>query len=576
MERKRKSFRAVFTVLVSTVLMLSSLVSPVFAKQGYFYSQLSAIQKKYFNELDNNASLKNGTSTEADASAAGVTDKNDAWKASDAFLLDNANIFWWKTYGYDIDKLRLGKAIDWNTGKRKSKLSDDIAKVNAQVKSLANAAKKKSTVKEKLLYVHDWIVDNNDYNETAAYSSADYEDKVSYVPWTPLSALLQGESPVCEGYSKAFKLVCDELGIPCILVSGTAYEDGEGGAHMWNEVQIDGKWYAVDATWDDPLTEPGSNIPDWRKHSYFLVGGDTVVNDGYTEEKFNKSHVPNKNAGLKKTLTYPKLNATEYKSGSGTKKVTKITLSATTKTMNVGDSFTLKATIAPKDASNKDVTWKSDNEKVATVTNKGVVKCVGNGTATITVKAKDGSNVKKTCKITGYKKATGVTIKPSSVSELKVGDSVKLKATVNPKGSDQTVTWGYKSKSDKNIVTVSKTGKVTAKKVGTATVTAKTANGKTAKCKITVKPQEVTKIAFTKDTINKAKKGLALGSTLKLKYTITPSTASNKNVSWSSKPAGIVTIKNGIVTPKKVGKVSITVTAKGGKNKKATLSLEVK
>ena len=80
--------------------------------------------------------------------------------------------------------------------------------------------------------------------------------------------------------------------------------------------------------------------------------------------------------------------------------VTSIKLNKTSATLKKGSSLTLKAAVAPSSANNKAVTWSSSNKKVATVSSKGVVKAVGNGTATITVKAKDGSGKKATCKIT--------------------------------------------------------------------------------------------------------------------------------------------------------------------------------
>ncbi|WP_092072908.1 Ig-like domain-containing protein, partial [Blautia sp. SF-50] len=80
--------------------------------------------------------------------------------------------------------------------------------------------------------------------------------------------------------------------------------------------------------------------------------------------------------------------------------VKSIKLNKTSATLKKGKSLTLKATISPSSANNKAVTWTSSNKKVATVSSKGVVKAVGNGTATITVKAKDGSGKKATCKIT--------------------------------------------------------------------------------------------------------------------------------------------------------------------------------
>ena len=80
--------------------------------------------------------------------------------------------------------------------------------------------------------------------------------------------------------------------------------------------------------------------------------------------------------------------------------VTSIKLNKTSATLDKGKSLTLKATVLPGNANNKSVTWNSSNEKVATVSSKGVIKTVENGKAVIVAKAKDGSGKKASCKKT--------------------------------------------------------------------------------------------------------------------------------------------------------------------------------
>ena len=80
--------------------------------------------------------------------------------------------------------------------------------------------------------------------------------------------------------------------------------------------------------------------------------------------------------------------------------VTKLTLNKTKATLNPVDTLTLKATVTPSNATNKAVTWKSSNTKVATVSSSGKVTAKAAGTATITCTAKDGSGKSATCKIT--------------------------------------------------------------------------------------------------------------------------------------------------------------------------------
>lgn len=118
------------------------------------------------------------------------------------------------------------------------------------------------------------------------------------------------------------------------------------------------------------------------------------------------------------------------------KKVTKISLNATSRTVTKGSSYTLKATISPSDAYDKGVTWKSSNTKVATVSSTGVVKAVGNGKATITATAKDGSKKTATCTITVPYKITYVLnkgIQNKSNPATFYGNKVNLKAPTRKK-----------------------------------------------------------------------------------------------------------------------------------------------
>ena len=166
------------------------------------------------------------------------------------------------------------------------------------------------------------------------------------------------------------------------------------------------------------------------------------------------------------------------------KNVTGVSLNKTSTTIEKGKSETLTATVAPSNATNKSVTWSSSNTNVATVSN-GVVTAKSAGTATITVKTADGSKT-ATCKVTVKNptvSVTGVSLNKTSTT-IETGKSETLTATVTPSNAtNKSVTW---SSSNTNVATVSN-GVVTAKSVGTATITVKTADGsKTATCTITV------------------------------------------------------------------------------------------
>ena len=238
--------------------------------------------------------------------------------------------------------------------------------------------------------------------------------------------------------------------------------------------------------------------------------------------------------------------------------VTGVTLNKTSISLLVGDSETLTATVSPKDAANKKVTWKSSNAAIASVDANGKVTGVKAGEATITVTTEDGGKT-ATCKVTVSDKeikVTGVKLNKSETSLL-VGGNETLTATVLPEdATNQNVTW----KSDKpEIATVDANGKVTAVKVGEATITVTTEDGgKTATCKVTVKPNLVSEITL-------AALAIYVGESKAITATVKPDDATNKALTWTSSDETVATVDNtGKVTGKKIGTATITATARDG------------
>lgn len=78
---------------------------------------------------------------------------------------------------------------------------------------------------------------------------------------------LVGKKGICLGYATTFQLFMDLLNIECITVSGTAYDNAS--AHAWSQVCLDGEWYCVDVTWDDPTTS--GTVSAQTAHRYFNV-----------------------------------------------------------------------------------------------------------------------------------------------------------------------------------------------------------------------------------------------------------------------------------------------------------------
>ena len=105
--------------------------------------------------------------------------------------------------------------------------------------------------------------------------------------------------------------------------------------------------------------------------------------------------------------------------------VNKVALNKASASIAKGKTLTLKASVSPSNATKKTITWTSSNKKVATVTSKGVVKGVANGTATITAKAADGSGKKATCKITVKSATKAVPNVTDKVLKMKYSSAAK-------------------------------------------------------------------------------------------------------------------------------------------------------
>ena len=255
--------------------------------------------------------------------------------------------------------------------------------------------------------------------------------------------------------------------------------------------------------------------------------------------------------------------------------VEKVSLNKSATTLTEGESETLKATITPSNATgDKTVKWSSSNEAVATVDSNGKVTAKKAGTAVITATSSNGKTAG--CTVTVKQKEiaiTGISLNKSTTS-LTEGESETLTATITPSNAtgDKTVKW---SSSNEAVAAVDSNGKVTAKKAGTAVITATSSNGKTAGCTVTVKQKE---IAITGISLNKSTTSLTEGESETLTATITPLNATgDKTVKWSSSNEAVAAVdSNGKVTAKKAGTAVITATSSNGKTAGCTVTVKQK
>ena len=147
---------------------------------------------------------------------------------------------------------------------------------------------------EKIMKIHDYLIDNIEYDSS-------YEALGSYNIY---GALICGKC-VCEGYSKSLKYLANEAGIECEIMQGTATNStGQTENHAWNCAKIDGIWYEIDPTWDDPIIiGNGYKTSNIFKYKYFLKGTNTFEKDHTLLYQFSENG---------KNFEYPTISKRDY------------------------------------------------------------------------------------------------------------------------------------------------------------------------------------------------------------------------------------------------------------------------
>ena len=208
---------------------------------------------------------------------------------------------------------------------------DSVDSANEMMKQLDEAVENfeihGDKLYDRLLDVYTQIAERTYYDSSKSYAH------------TAIGALVN-EGVVCEGYSKALKLICDREKIPCVLVFGN-FDSTAMTAHMWNYIQMDdGKWYAVDLTWDDVDGENGKVL----KTENFLKGSSA----------FYQKHSPEKDF-LGTIFTYPDISEEDYSfsqqtTTSSTVSVTEPTTTVTTVPPVIDGDFNLDGRVDIADA----------------------------------------------------------------------------------------------------------------------------------------------------------------------------------------------------------------------------------
>ena len=232
------------------------------------------------------------------------------------------------------------------------------------------------------------------------------------------------------------------------------------------------------------------------------------------------------------TNTITSLWINQLGTGDSSVAVTGITLDKESITISAGSSEKITATVAPANATNKNLTWHSSDSSYATVGQDGTVHGVAAGSATIAATATDGSGKAAYCTVTvtgSTVPVQGVTLNKNSLV-IKRGATGSLTATVTPaNATNKSVTW---SSSDTSIATVS-SGVVTGVAVGTATITVTTTDGgKTATCTVNVTANG----SMSADPVTVNSVTTSASTTFTALNMVLNTITASENVSWLSSP----------------------------------------
>ena len=529
-------------------------------------------------------------------------------QAYDAFIYDYPEAFWLGSCSYTVsyqpssNAYKNGEPVVCYLRSIKVKPNERYAGAGDPVEIAAfqqaveqTAAEIKETLSdqpdryEQVLAIHDYLCTHVSYKEN------------SYAH-TAAGIFLKNREVVCEGYAKAFKILCGRFGIPAVLIPGGALKsNGTREGHMWNYVQMeDGFWYMLDTTWDDQKT--------YISRKYFLSGGEEKGFTGNTIAVERQELYTNfSKSEYSVNFALPVLSDQGYSarhSSANPHAHSWQEWQRTAGTCIEEGRIVFGCTVSGCTARKTEVLEKSDHVYGAYQPD-GNATCLADGTKTrVCSVCKAQETVADPGSATGHKygayQPDGNATCLADGTKTRVCSVCKARETVRDPGSRLVPTGSLSQKkirlqyrqstsavkvsglakgdfvqtwksSRPSVASVSSKGKITAKKKsGSAKISAYLASGKVLTVTVTVQKKAV-KTTALRDVPKRLT--LRRGRTVKLQPTRIPVTSREK-ITYKSANTRIAKVsKKGVITGKKAGTVKITV--RSGR-KKAVVTVKVK
>ena len=236
-------------------------------KTDYAYSTLTDdYVKKLYNQISDNIDSEYEPSFYAE----GNLSEYQITQAVEAYKNDHPEVFWLKSY-YEYENFDYETGIWLTYTMSGDKLVTAKKKFNTAVDTISKSVPY-GTECEREEYIHNYIINNCDYDEEAAES-----EEVQGNENDAYGVFVDGKA-VCEGYSKAFQILCNKADIDCIQLMGIVDSDN----HVWNCVKIGGDWYQIDVTWDD--------VDDfiYDSHEYFNLTDSLMYEERTLSPKYSE------------------------------------------------------------------------------------------------------------------------------------------------------------------------------------------------------------------------------------------------------------------------------------------------
>lgn len=356
-------------------------------ESNYYYNQLSEVEKRIYTTLYNVYGFDMNTG-KCNAESIKLVSEDafefyDLYDASTALIEEHPEMFWvrsisWGTYSSKDGKYSAIAHVVSAYSNPTSYQSDALeykGNFDAAIKEI-NAGGLDSY--NKLKRIHDYIIAHYSYRNKSKILSSDTTNETRAVGY-----MLAHKEGCCESYAKLTKVLCDYYGIPCVLVSSAD--------HMWNEVQVNGKWYLYDVTWDDAENK--------LCYDYFLKGSKTVsdeyhqpINNFYSKLNNNGNLVPITEFGC---LKAPQISADDYtlQNASNTNNAKKSSATKMAKTKTIGK-------VVYKISGKNATVAKVSSKKVKSITIQSKVKIGGKNYKVTSITKNAFKNCKKLKKIT--------------------------------------------------------------------------------------------------------------------------------------------------------------------------------